>query len=63
MAYSKAYAFTHHGMGMYDSQTFGVGFANYCWVCVIVPLFKLFVFIYSRVHVDSGRDQHAHLYP
>lgn len=46
MAYSKAYAFMHHRMGIYDSQAFGVGFVNYNWVCIVVPLFKLFVSIY-----------------
>lgn len=42
MAYSKAYSFIHHRVDIYDSQTFGVGFANYHGVSVIVPLFRLF---------------------
>lgn len=67
MAYRKDYSLRHHGIHIYDPQTFEVGVANgpgffLFFFLVVVSLFRLFYFIYKRAVVDSGRGQPAQVY-
>lgn len=66
MAYRKDYSPRHHGIHIYDPQTFEVGVANgpgfFIFFLVVVSLFRLFYFIYKRAVVDSGRGQPVQVY-
>ena len=67
MAYRKDYSLRHHGIHIYDPQTFEVGVANgpglfLFFFLVVVSLFRLFYFIYKRAVVDSGRGQPVQVY-